>query len=71
MGNSLAVRLPASMVADLNVKEGDGIKVRQAKNGELEIARNTDREAALARIAARRWVVPEGFKFDRDEANER
>jgi antitoxin MazE len=70
-GNSLAVRLPARLVADLNVKEGDGIKVMTSERGELEIARDNEREAALAHIAALRWKVPQGFKFDRDEANER
>jgi antitoxin MazE len=70
-GNSLAVRLPARLVADLQVKEGDGIRVTKSDRGEMEIVRENEREAALARIAARRWKVPEGFKFDREEANER
>lgn len=70
-GNSLAIRLPARLVADLEVKEGDAIKVMKHDRGEMEIARENEREAALARIAARRWKVPEGFRFDRDEANER
>ncbi len=70
-GNSLAIRLPARLVADLNVKEGDGIRIVKSDRGDLEIARDNEREAALARIAARRWKVPDDFKFDRDEANER
>jgi antitoxin MazE len=70
-GNSLAIRLPARLVADLGVKEGDGIRILKSARGELEIARDNERDAALARIAALRWKAPEGFKFDRDEANER
>ncbi|MFM9851489.1 MAG: AbrB/MazE/SpoVT family DNA-binding domain-containing protein [Sphingomonadaceae bacterium] len=70
-GNSLAVRLPARLVADLEVKEGDGIRVTKHNRGEMEIVRANEKEDALAHIAALRWKVPEGFKFDRDEANER
>ena len=29
------------------------------------------RRRALQRMAARNWTLPEGYRFDRDEANER
>jgi antitoxin MazE len=34
-------------------------------------ARQAERQRALDRLAKRNWKLPEGYKFDRDEANER
>ncbi len=70
-GNSLAIRLPKAVVKALALKEGDEIEVRVADRGCFEIGRATTREDALAAIRALRRPFPEGFHFDRDEANER
>jgi antitoxin MazE len=71
-GNSLAVRLPKALVEQLGLKEGDELNVVAASNGVVEIETRADqRRRALERMAARRWTVPEGYRFDRDEANER
>ncbi len=73
-GNSLAVRLPKALVERLRLKEGDEIdsgliETALAKASAEALTRR--REAALERIAARRWVLPAGWKFDREEAHER
>ena len=52
-GNSLAVRLPAKLVAELGLAEGDEIEVVRASPERLEIERKiaqggSDREAAQA-----------------------
>jgi antitoxin MazE len=42
--------------------------------GAKEIAietRQDQRQRALDRMAARKWPLPKGYRFDRDEANER
>jgi antitoxin MazE len=70
-GNSLALRLPAKLVKELQLVEGDEVEVRPAGAGKLEIARDVDREWALATMRRLRRPLPEGYKFDRDEANER
>ncbi len=71
-GNSLAVRLPKALVEQLGLKDGDELNVVAASNGVVEIETRADqRRRALERMAARRWTVPEGYRFDRDEANER
>lgn len=70
-GNSLAVRLPKRLVEALELKEGDEIEVIVAGTRRLEIARDTSREQALARLRALKRPLPKGFKFDRGEANER
>ena len=70
-GNSLAVRIPASVVAALELKPGDEIDIHVADTRRLGIARTPGREELLARLRAFRGRLPADFKFDRDEANGR
>jgi len=71
-GNSLAVRLPKALVEKLGLKQGDQLHVVAAKDGTIEVETNEDqRRRVLDRMAARGWTLPEGYRFDRDEANER
>ena len=70
-GNSLAVRLPASVVDMLGLQEGDDIEIVIAGTHRFEVARDEKRARALARLRALRRPLPEGFRFDRDQANER
>ncbi len=69
-GNSLAVRLPANVVEGLNLKEDD-IEIRIAGERAFEVARDTRREQALERLRAMRIKLPDGWVFDRDDANAR
>ncbi len=70
-GNSLAVRLPKALVERLGLKQGDEIEIVAADRQRLSLGKNDRREQALARMAARKWALPEGYRFNRDEANER
>jgi len=70
-GNSLAIRLPRAVVDALGLKEGDAVEVQVAGARALEIGRAPDRRALLARLRKYRGRLPEGFRFDRLEANER
>lgn len=70
-GNSLAIRVPSSIVKLLDLKEGDDIDLCVAGERELDLARKPDREALLARLRGFRGRLPADFKFDRDEVNER
>ncbi len=70
-GNSLAVRLPATVVDALKLKEGDEIKIRIAGRREFKVARDRSREKALETIRRLARPFPPGFRFDREEANER
>jgi antitoxin MazE len=70
-GNSLAVRLPKAVIDALKLKEGDQIEITIAGARHFEVARDRRREEALRRLRALRRPLPDGFKFDRDEANER
>lgn len=70
-GNSLAIRLPAAVVAALTLKEGDEIEITVAGARRFEIDRDRTRDRALERIRRSSIRFPAGFKFNRDEANER
>ena len=67
----MAVRLPAAVVEALNLKEGDQIEIRVAGKREFEVARDRKVEEALKTLRRLARPLPPGFKFDRDEANER
>ena len=70
-GNSLAVRLPQSVVKALKLKEGDKIEIVVAGARRFEVARDRRRDDALKRLRALKRPLPAGFRFDRDVANER
>ena len=70
-GNSLAVRLPRAVVEALQLHEGDEIEIAVASPRRFEVGRDRSREEALTTLRALRRPLPKGFRFDRDEANER
>ena len=70
-GNSLAIRLPASVVETLELREGDQVEVHVVGDRAFDIARDRSRERVLARIRAFRKALPPDWKFDREEANAR
>ena len=70
-GNSLAVRLPASVVRALELKEGDQIELHLANRRSLKVAKVPGRRELLQRLRKYRGSLPATFRFDRLEANER
>ena len=70
-GNSLAVRLPASVVEALDLKAGDEIEITIAGKRDFTVDRDRRREEAMETIRRLSWRLPPGFKFDREEANRR
>ncbi len=70
-GNSLAIRLPASVVKALGLKEGDNIEIHVAGRRGFEIEKSPGAMELLARLRKYRGRLPKDFKFDRLEANER
>eukprot|EP01037_Dinobryon_pediforme_P033614 gene33614-39128_t len=70
-GNSLAVRLPASVVEALELREGDDIAIHVADARTFAVERQPRREELLEKLRAFRGRLPADFKFDRDEANAR
>lgn len=73
-GNSLAVRLPKEIVEQFGLSEGDVIDSAALEAALAEVQRAAlaeRRAAALEEIRKRRFPLPEGYKFDREEANAR
>jgi antitoxin MazE len=70
-GNSLAVRLPRALVERLKLRPGDTLEVVAADEQRIAVEKVSRREEALARMAGRAWEAPEGYRFDRDDANAR
>ncbi|MGC8490609.1 MAG: AbrB/MazE/SpoVT family DNA-binding domain-containing protein [Syntrophobacteraceae bacterium] len=70
-GNSLAVRLPASVVEALGLKEGDDIEVLVAEERVFRIRKDSGKDAALERLRRFRGKLPADFRFDRDDVNAR
>lgn len=71
LGNSLAVRLPASVVDTLDPKPGDHIDIHVKGERPIVIAKAPGARDLLARIRKYRGRLPSDFKFDRLQANER
>lgn len=75
-GNSLAVRLPGSLVQELGIAEGDEIELAPlGENGDAPMTfavklapKKLERLQAMRRYRA---PFPPGARLDRDEANAR
>ena len=70
-GNSLAVRLPVTVVEALKLQEGDEIEIQVAGRRTFEVARAPGTRALLERLRKYRGRLPPDFRFDRLEAHER
>lgn len=69
-GRSLAVRIPSALVERFNLKEGDPVDMH-ALEAALTQSRQHKQEEVIERIKSMRWPLPEGYKFDQEEANAR
>jgi antitoxin MazE len=71
-GNSLAVRLPTKLVAELGLAEGDEIEIVKASRERLEIERKRERQVAIEELrklrGKLRGKVPAGYRFKRADA---
>lgn len=70
-GNSLAVRLPKALVEQLGLAPGDELNVVEASKQQLAVEKVDRRAEFLKQMQQFRWPAPEGYRFDRDEANAR
>lgn len=70
-GNSLAVRLPKALVEALKLSPGDELNVVEASKGRLAVEKVDKRAEFLRQAEQFQFPLPEDYKFDRDEANER
>jgi antitoxin MazE len=69
-GNSLAVRIPAALVRQLGLKEGDQIDLVPG-DGSVQVHRQRTVEEVLASLRQFRSSLAPGARLTREEANER
>lgn len=71
-GNSLAIRVPAKLVRELGLKEGDEVELTSRSGRALQIEPKRDEkvERAMAEIKKIRVKMPDGWKFNREEMYE-
>jgi antitoxin MazE len=70
-GNSLAIRIPVDVVRELDLKEGELVGINGLGAGRFELCKDNARARWLNRIDELAITLPEGYKFDREEANAR
>ncbi|VTU41910.1 AbrB/MazE/SpoVT family DNA-binding domain-containing protein [Variovorax sp. RA8] len=70
-GNSLAIRLPLALVKKLNLSEGDEVRLSVHSPRDLGLTKKPGKEEIVAALREFEGRLPEAFKFDRDDANER
>lgn len=70
-GNSLAIRLPVSVVEALELHEGDDIEVQIAAPRVFEVRKKPGPRDFLMRLRKFRGRLPVDFVFERDAANDR
>jgi antitoxin MazE len=68
-GIRLASLLPPETVRELGFSSADEARIAEARAAMSGLPPAQRRTDALARISARKWKMPDGWKFDRDEAN--
>lgn len=69
-GNSLAVRLPADLVRELGLKEGDQIDLVKDE-GAVKLRRLPRADEVLENLRRFRGTLPAAARLTRDNANER
>ena len=70
-GNSLAVRFPAMLVQPLDLKEGEEIDLQPTGIKAFTIRKKQPEKGLLLNLHQFRGRLPAGFRFDREQANER
>ena len=69
-GNSLAVRLPAELVRELGLREGDEVSLHPEAGG-FAVRREARPEEVLAGLRRFRGRLAAGGRLSRDDANGR
>ena len=70
-GNSIAIRIPAEVVARLGISPDDEARIKVTGEYSFEITRDRRRQEAIEAIRRLARPLPPGFKFNRDEIYDR
>jgi antitoxin MazE len=69
-GNSLAVRIPAEVVAKLGIGPDDEVEIKVTGEHSFEVARDRRRVEALEAIRRMAVALPAGYRFNREELHD-
>jgi antitoxin MazE len=70
-GNSLAIRIPAEVVAKLGISADEEAQFTVTGENSFEIIRDRRRQKAIEAIRKLARPLPPGYKFNRDEIYDR
>ena len=70
-GNSLAVRIPAEVVAKLGIAPNEEVEIKVTGENSFEVTRDLRRQEAIEAIRKLAVPLPPGFKFNREEIYDR
>lgn len=70
-GNSLAIRIPASVVEALRLKEGDNVEIVVEGAKSFSLRKSAQARELMERVRKLRGKLPRDFRFDRLKVNER
>jgi antitoxin MazE len=70
-GNSLAIRLPAALVKDMQLSEGDEVNLSAQDARNLRLRKKPGKDEIVAALREFEGRLPVDFRFDREDANER
>lgn len=70
-GNSLAIRIPADVVAKLGISPDEEAQIRVTGEHSFEISRDRTRQEAIEKMRKLRFVVPDDYVFNRGEIYDR
>ena len=70
-GNSIAIRIPAEVVAKLGISPDEEAQIRVTGEYSFEISRDLSRQEAIEKMHKLRFVVPDDYVFNRDEIYDR
>lgn len=70
-GNSIAIRVPADVVAKLGISPDQEAQIKVTGEYSFEVIRDRSREEAIEAIRRLARPLPPGYKFNRDEIYDR
>jgi antitoxin MazE len=70
-GNSLAVRIPAEVVAKLGIAPDEEVQIKVTGDNSFEVTRDRRRQEAIEAIRKMAVPLPPGYKFNREEIYDR
>ena len=66
-GNSIAIRVPADVVAKLGISPDEEAQIRVTGEFSFEVTRDRRREEAIEKLRSMRLKLSDDYVFDRDE----